>query len=137
MQAVLPYTVVFRTSIGDTVLVGSETPLRIDAVGAAACLREPRVARDLHRIGVDRPEDLSARLVLDVEDVPRVTRGARLNTDDNGYLEFEAPRTLYQETTRENEALLTQAGGGSGSVHAQIAVLVGVGHPLATGAGPP
>src|SRR5262249_28607711 len=29
-QAVFPYTVVFRTSIGDTVLVGSQTPLRID-----------------------------------------------------------------------------------------------------------
>ena len=118
-------------------LVGSETPLRIDAVGAAACLREPRVARDLHRIGVDRPEDLSARLVLDVEDVPRVTKGARLNTDDNGYLEFEAPRTLYREATRENGALLAQTGGGSGSVRAQIAALVGAWHQLAVDAGSP
>ncbi|HEV8307573.1 MAG TPA: fused MFS/spermidine synthase [Methylomirabilota bacterium] len=115
-QSVFPHVVVFNTSGGDTVLIGSEAPVRLDFASLAQRTAQPRVAEDLRRVGVRDVADLLARLVLDVEDVPRFTLGAPLNIDDNARVEFAAPRTLYVDAIPENLQRMTDAFAGGGSV---------------------
>jgi spermidine synthase len=119
-HAVFPHVVVFRTSPGDTALVGSERPLRLDLADLERRLRAARVLQDLRRVGLGGAEDLVARLVLDVGDVAGYARESRINTDDNGYLEFEAPRHLYLNAIGENAQGLIEAFGDRGPVLPQL-----------------
>lgn len=120
-NAVFPHAAVFQTTQGDTVLVGGTSPLRVDLAGLERRLAEPGVAADLRRAHIEDPADLLARLVLDVEDVPRFIRGAPLNTDDNASIEFAAPRALYVDTTLENWQRLADTFTGNGGVLRQLA----------------
>ena len=114
-HAVFPHVVVFRTSQGDATLVGSERPLHLDLPDLEERLRGARVRQDLRRVGLGGAEDLVARLVLDVGDVAGYARGSHINTDDNGYLEFEAPRHLYLNAVGENvQGLVAAFGDGHG-----------------------
>jgi spermidine synthase len=115
-RAVFPHTVVFQTLAEDTVLIGSPEPFGIDFPSLARRLAAPAVAADLARVGIREPADLFAWLLLDAEDVPRYAAGAGLNTDDNAYLEFVAPRSLYVDRVAENVQRLADAFAGNGSV---------------------
>jgi spermidine synthase len=112
--AVFPHTAVFQSASGDTILVGSGSPLRSAFGPLAARMGAPAVAADLRRVGIADPADLMARLVLDEEDVGRFARDAVVNTDDNAHVEFTAPRSLYVDAVAENVQRLTDgfAGGG-------------------------
>jgi spermidine synthase len=112
--AVFPETVVFQTSGVDLVLVGSVEPIAADSEHLAGRLRDPSVAVDLGRIGVLGVRDLLARLVLDVDDVAGFSAGARLNTEDNARVEFQAPWALYLDTIRDNVEALVTARRGTG-----------------------
>jgi spermidine synthase len=118
--AVFPHVVIFRTSLADITLVGSETPLRLDLPTLERRLRGDRVRGDLHRIGLAGPADLVAHLALDVEDIAGYARGSRINTDNNGFLEFEAPRYLYLNAVGENWRELVAAFGARGTVLPQL-----------------
>jgi spermidine synthase/tetratricopeptide (TPR) repeat protein len=118
--AVFPHAVVFQSSSGDTVLVGSAAPLRPAYPALAARLSAPPVAEDLARVGVRDVADVAARLVLDVTDVEPFARGAVLNTDDNAHVEFTAPRTLYVDAVAENVQRLAGAFRGGGPWLAEL-----------------
>ncbi len=79
-HAVFPHVVVFRTSPGDTVLVGSERPLHLDLADLERRLEEARVRHDLGRVGLGGAEDVVARLVLDAGDVAGYARGSHKTT---------------------------------------------------------
>jgi spermidine synthase len=111
---VFPHAVVFQSSSGDTMLVGSAAPLQPAYPALAARLLAPPVAEDLARVGIRHVADLAARLVLDVSDVERFVQAAVLNTDDNAHVEFTAPRTLYVDAVAENVQRLTAAFQGGG-----------------------
>ncbi|MGH7266612.1 MAG: fused MFS/spermidine synthase, partial [Candidatus Rokuibacteriota bacterium] len=115
-NAVFPHAVVFQTTGGDTVMVGSVAPPEVAFHSVVRRIATPAVADDLRRVGVRDVEALFARLVLDVEDVPRFVAGAPLNTDDNAYVEFTAPLTLYVNAVFENLLRLAHAFGGGGTV---------------------
>jgi spermidine synthase len=115
-NAVFPEAVVFQTTGGDTLLVGSLGPPQVTFHSVVRRITPPAVAEDLRRVGVRDVEELFARLVLDVEDVPRFAAGAPLNTDDNAYVEFTAPVTLYVNAIFENGLRLAHAFTGGGSV---------------------
>lgn len=119
--SVFPHTVVFHTSFGDTVLVGSEAPFRVDFPALERRMAAPDVAAHLRRVGIRDAADLLARLVLDVENVPGLVRGTPLNTDDNARIEFTAPRTLYVDATTENVQRLADAFQGGGSLLGALA----------------
>ena len=76
--------------------------------------------QDLRRVGLGGADDLVARLVLDVGDVAGYARGSHINTDDNGYLEFEAPRHLYLNAVGGNIQGLVEAFGDRGTVLPQV-----------------
>jgi spermidine synthase len=78
----------------DAVIVGSNAPFQIDEESLARRIAVPAVGRDLARIGMGSAESLLSYFLLG-------DRGARgyggdgvVNTDDNLFLEFSAPRSI-------------------------------------------
>ncbi|MBN1770696.1 MAG: fused MFS/spermidine synthase [Deltaproteobacteria bacterium] len=103
-----PNVLVFAASPGssDLILLGSLDPLplriaelrrRLDRDDVAAALAE-------HRSNVTVADDVPARLLFaDRAEVLAFTRGAVINTDDNAFIEFQAPRDLVRYATLDSE----------------------------------
>lgn len=106
-----PSLLVFETLRGvDLLAIGTAAPLRFDLAGLEARMSELQVQMDLRRVGVRRPVDLLALLRLGDLEAGRLLAGAPRNTDDNGRVEFAAPRALYLDTIDANLSLLDSAG---------------------------
>lgn len=102
-----PSVLVFETLQGaDFLVVGSDRPLSLDLSAIDEQLREFRVRVDLERIGVRSAIDIAGMLQTGGTAVDRLADGAQRNTDDNGYVEFTAPRTLYLDSEDANLAML-------------------------------
>jgi spermidine synthase len=78
----------------DTILIGSDAPLRLDLAALGRLMRAPALAAELARADVDAPAQLAASLLLGPGEIAAFTAGAELNTDDNARLEHTAPRDL-------------------------------------------
>ncbi|TFG95280.1 MAG: tetratricopeptide repeat protein [Myxococcales bacterium] len=78
----------------DVILIGSNRPIQVDLGNFARRLAEPRVARQLARVGLDSPLPFLAEFALDDAGVRSYAEGAPLNTDDNLYLEFRSPLAI-------------------------------------------
>lgn len=115
---VFPYVLIFQTAQADLLLIGSEKPLRLDLTRLNKAFSEHDIASDLARTGINTPWDLLGLLRMGEEDLKAFLGEGTLNTDDNGLLEFSAPRFLYVETVDINQHLIEQAmlnmGGPSG-----------------------
>lgn len=103
---VFSHTIAFRVSDGDLLLIGGNTPIEISVSRLATLFNNEEVRRDLERVGAKTPGALLARWVGATGMLRQVSREAVVNTDDNGYIEFGAPRFLYQNTIPENLSLL-------------------------------
>jgi spermidine synthase len=80
----------------DTILIGSDTPIRMDLTALARLMRSsPKLAAELARADIDAPAELAASLLLGAGEIAAFTAGAELNTDDNTSLEHGAPRDLF------------------------------------------
>jgi len=88
-----PHTTLWQTTY-DVILIGSNRPIRVDLDALARRLAEPRVARQLGRVGLDSPLPFLAEFALDDAGVRSYAEGAPLNTDDNLYLEFWSPLAI-------------------------------------------
>ena len=93
-QSVYPEVLIFRSRGTDCILVGSRRPLKIDLADLDRRWADPAVAAETARVGIDRPEDLLAALYTGPDDVRAIVAGAPINTDDNMYVEFHAPREM-------------------------------------------
>jgi spermidine synthase len=96
-QSVFPEVLVFRSpslESGDSILIGSRRPLWLDLVDMERRWQDARVRAELARVGLDRVEDLLALAYLGPAEVRDLVRGARLNTDDNMYVEFQGARDM-------------------------------------------
>ncbi len=78
----------------DTILIGSDAPLRLDLSALRRTMAQPALAAELARADVATPEQLVASLLLGPGEIASFTAGAELNTDDNARLEHTAPRDL-------------------------------------------
>jgi spermidine synthase len=108
-HAVFPYDMVFQTAEGDLLLLGRDSPTPVDYQRLAQRMANPSIRDDLARVGVHDPLDLLLPFRLGWREVSRFTGPGPLNTDDNGLLEFGAPRSLYRDTLEENTRLLRSA----------------------------
>ena len=86
----------------DTILIGSDQPLRIDRAQLAQRLDHPPVAQDLRIIDVTGPGAFLALFVADQNALGPFCQGAAINTDDNLYLEFATPYNLGTDTLPGN-----------------------------------
>ena len=87
-------------SAGGALLIGSNAPIGVDFDALEARLRNPRVSRQLARVGLDDPLSLLAEFAMDRAALERLSEGATLNTDDNLHLEFSTPFAIGTESTR-------------------------------------
>jgi spermidine synthase len=78
-------------SAGEALLVGSNAPIDVDFDALEARLRNPRVSRQLARVGLDDPLNLLAEFAMDRAALEHFSEGATLATDDNLLLELRAP----------------------------------------------
>jgi spermidine synthase len=88
----------WQSQPGDLLLIGSEEPLRVTPDRLRERLAQPAVRGWLARVHMDGPAQFLAAFAAD-DGTLRARRSiaqAVLHTDDNMYLEFQAPRTLYQ-----------------------------------------
>jgi spermidine synthase len=106
-RSVFPHTLVWNTTAGDLLLVGSKEPLTLDYDNLQSRYNAlPGVREDMARLGLNSPLALLADFVLPEEDTALFAQHALVNTDDLPLLEFSAPNSLYLETVDPNLRLL-------------------------------
>jgi spermidine synthase len=87
------YTMVWLTH-SDAELIGSNSPLIIDAEDMERRIQIPEIRQDLERVKMGSAEDFLSYFVMGTEGAKAYSSGGRINTDDNLYLEFSAPRSI-------------------------------------------
>jgi len=111
-RAAFPQVYLFRGAEGDLMLLGSKNERRLDLSTLKSNFQVPRVAADLNRIDTTRESDIISRFYLGPDEVTKLSIGARLNTDDNALIEFNAPRrvgTADETVARNLKQLLAYA----------------------------
>jgi spermidine synthase len=103
-RAAFPNVYLFRGAEGDLMLLGSKNERRLDLSILKAHLDDPRSGAELRRIGASTAGDIISRFYLGPAEVTSLSAGARLNTDDNALIEFNAPRRVgtAEETVARN-----------------------------------
>jgi spermidine synthase len=103
-RAAFPQVYLFRGAEGDLMLLGSKNERRIDLSVLKSHFDDSKVEADLKRINSTRASDIVSRFYLGPAEVTTLSTGARLNTDDNALIEFNAPRRVgtAEETVARN-----------------------------------
>jgi len=111
-RAAFPQVYLFRGAEGDLMLLGSKNERRLDLSVLKSHFETPTIATELKRISTSNAADLISRYYLGPADVTRLSAGAKLNTDDNALIEFNAPRrvgTAEETVVRNLNQLLAYA----------------------------
>ncbi|RII26513.1 MAG: spermidine synthase [Geobacter sp.] len=87
------YTMIWLTH-GDAELIGSNSPIIIDENELAKRIREPEVLRDLEQVDMGSAEDFLSYFLMGSNGTKSYSDRAIVNTDNNLYLEFSAPRSM-------------------------------------------
>ncbi len=85
----------------DAEIIASNSPIIIDEKELARRISAESVTGDLRQIKMGSAEDFLSYFVMGSEGVKDYSNGGRINTDDNLYLEFSAPRSIGLEYLRE------------------------------------
>ena len=103
-RAAFPQVYLFRGAEGDLMLLGSKSERRLDLSVLKSHFDDSRVGADLKRINTTRASDIVSRFYLGPAEVTNLSAGAKLNTDDNALIEFNAPRRVgtAEETVARN-----------------------------------
>jgi len=64
------------------------------------------IRAEMARVNIRSATDLAMLLQTGGEALTELVRGVTANTDDNGLVEFAAPKALYLETQNENMSLI-------------------------------
>jgi spermidine synthase len=86
--------VVLWRARADVLLVGSDSPIRIDLDRFTERLERPPVQNQLASLGLNTHWSLFAGFAMDDTAVRAWSDGAIINTDDNLYLEFSSPLNI-------------------------------------------
>ncbi|MEM1348788.1 MAG: hypothetical protein AAGI01_09550, partial [Myxococcota bacterium] len=80
----------------DLILIGSAHPILLPPEGLERAWAIDSVREELQRAGLQTPYDFYGLMFMNYVEALEFADGAILNTDDNGYLEFEAPKDLIR-----------------------------------------
>lgn len=114
-QSVFEFVLIFYTDAGDLIMLGSETPFKIDRNEITRKLSDPAVAKDLARAGIYSIFDLWAHFILGPNEIERFTGNAALNTDDFTLVEFQTPKSLFEDTMSVHIAEMKGAAAAGGN----------------------
>jgi spermidine synthase len=101
---VFPHVLVFR--VGglnkgkDLLLVGSNRPLNLDRLPER--LMDQRMAAEMARVNLKSEADVRSWFVCDESRLGPAVAGAKINTDDNMYIEMTVPREAFQPLMQSN-----------------------------------
>lgn len=95
---VFPYATAWTTEMHEVLLVGSQTPIELDANRIAARFDDPRVAAALQEVGIASPEELLALWLTDRRGLDQYAKNALPVTDNH-------PRIEYATWVRPDEIL--------------------------------
>jgi spermidine synthase len=112
-RAAFPQVYLFRGAEGDLMLLGSKSERRLDLSVLKSHFDDPRVGAELKRISTATAGEIISRFYLGPAEVTTLSAGARLNTDDNALIEFNAPRrvgTAEETVVRNLKQLIAYAG---------------------------
>ncbi len=90
----------------DLILIGSDSPIPLPADGFERAWAIPSVRAELERAGIRDPYDIYGLAFMSQQELRAFAKGAALNTDDNGLLEFQAPRDMI--LYRQGEQFFTE-----------------------------
>ncbi|MCO4770445.1 MAG: fused MFS/spermidine synthase [Deltaproteobacteria bacterium] len=90
--AEFPHVALYRGYRYQWFLVGSKSPLSIDLASWQEHVRQPTVAGELHRVGIDGVEDLLATYAAGQTQLETVADGVRAITDDLPLLQYPSER---------------------------------------------
>ena len=122
LQSVFPEVMAFDLGGSlDTVLIASRRPLRLDV----AALEVRWNGAELGRVGVHTVEDLLALFLVGPDAVRALVRGARVNTDNNMYVEFNGPRDMVLAASAETLSSLDRRASPVEDVLADPQALIG------------
>ncbi|HED37682.1 MAG TPA: hypothetical protein ENI76_05480, partial [Ignavibacteria bacterium] len=101
-----PNVVSFQVSDGDLLLIGSPAKLKISTKRLQQLFNNKNIKNELKSIGINNPAEILNRLIGDEKTLKSISENARINTDNNGFVEFGAPKYLDKSTISQNTALL-------------------------------
>ncbi len=97
-----PYlAVIALTGSSDTLLLASNDPIPLSPERLQARIEAWGLKPALATVRIDDAYDIVAMYRLGREEVVKLTGGITRNTDDNGFLEYSAPKEIYTNYTRE------------------------------------
>ncbi len=97
-HSVFPNVMIFYTDAGDLIMLGSEEAFEVDRAKITRRMKDPQVAKDLARAGVHSLFDLWNHFLLGPGEIDRYVGDAQLNTDDFTLVEFQTPKSLFEDT---------------------------------------
>jgi spermidine synthase len=103
-QKVFPHVLVFR--VGglnkgkDLLLVGSNRPLNLDRLSER--FADPRMAAEMARVDLNSEAGVRAWFVCDESKLGPAVAGAKINSDDNMYIETTVPREAFRPLMQNN-----------------------------------
>lgn len=80
----------------DLILIGSNSPMTFAPRAFERAWEIPSIQAELRRAGMRSEYDLIGLMFMNHDELVEFGKGAELNTDDNGLLEFEAPKDLIR-----------------------------------------
>lgn len=80
----------------DLILIGSDQPIPMPADGFEKAMQIASVKKEINRAGIRDMYDFYGLMFMNHEEFLAFGEGARFNTDDNGLLEFEAPKDVIR-----------------------------------------
>jgi spermidine synthase len=100
VHSVFPQVLVFEVpNTFDLILMGSREAPVFDLAELERRWAHDGVAADMVRIGIGGPIQLLGAFQAGPDVVAALARRGRINTDDNGYVEFRAPRDMALESS--------------------------------------
>lgn len=114
-HSVFEHVLIFYTDAGDLIMLGSETPFKIDPGEITRRMSEKAVAKDLSRADIHSVYDLWAHFILGPREIDRFVGDAALNTDDFTRVEFQTPKSLFEDTMSIHIAEMRGAASGAGN----------------------
>jgi spermidine synthase len=113
---VFPHVTLWTTELHEMMLVGSMSPIELDARKIASRFSQPTVSQSLHEVGIESPAALLATYVCDRTDLEIYAGGVAAVTDDHPRIEYspwvlpdDFPKTLAALMKLQREPQLVHA----------------------------
>jgi len=100
------HTSLWTSNYPDLLLIGSNDPVEFDFNKVQEEFKRPEIRQDFVPYDIKTAEAIMGMFWLSDSELRRFSAGARINSDNRPYLEFSAPRHLYDDTVSSNYHLI-------------------------------